>query len=226
MQITLSELREGTRQRADMTFDSDAIDDLEVNGYVQDAWEEVHELVTANDEARRFTINATKLPPIGDHSFQLPEDYDRLVSLHVLRNNTYIPGLPADPSRYAELADNWDDYNAPRYFVRENPSTGTASVFVFPAPTTDTLALTYWPRPKQLSLDSDYLGIPRSWAEFIQVAGGIRLLDKVERDASALLLAKQQIQKRIIKSVQASDFNSPRMIRDVSYRYGYGGYRW
>lgn len=223
MNIILSELREGARQRADMTVDSDAIDDAEANTYVNEAWEECHELVTANDDARIFTVNATKPPQVGDYSFRLPFDFDRLVSLHVRRGEYYVAGLPADPSRYAELADNTGDYAQPRYFVRRDNSTGEAFVFVFPAPTTDTLAITYWPAPKELSVDSDNLGIPRLWSEFIQTSAAIRMLDKVERDATALLLAKRQQQKRIVKAVQASDFNSPRMIRDVSYRYGFGG---
>jgi hypothetical protein len=49
------------------------------------------------------------------------------------------------------------------------------------------------------------------------------MLNKVERDATALLLARKQLQKRIREAVYASDFNSPRMIRDIAHRYGFGG---
>lgn len=223
MQKTLTQLRLGSRDRADMTQDSDSVDDAELNEYVNEAYHELYDLITSVDDARQFAVNATKPPSVGDYSFRLPYDFYRLVSLHVRRGAVYIPGLPADPAQYAELADNRSAQTPPRYFVRWHINTGERFVFVFPAPTTDDLAITYFPQPKELSLDSDSLDNPASWLEFVMIGAAIRMLNKVERDATALLLAKRQLETRIRKAVRASDFNSPRMIRDIDYRYGYNG---
>lgn len=223
MQKTLNQLRLGSRDRADMTQDSDSVDDAELNGYVNEAYHELYDLITSVDDARQFAVNATEPPSVGTYSFRLPYDFYRLVSLHVRRGEYYVPGLPADPARYAELADNVIPEAPPRYFVRWDINTGERFVFVFPAPTPETLAITYFPQPKELSLDSDSLDNPASWLEFVMVGGAIRMLNKVERDATALLLAKRQLETRIRKAVRASDFNSPRMIRDIDYRYGYNG---
>jgi len=224
MQKTLSQLREGSRQRADMTHDSDAIDDIEANGYVNEAYHELYDLITSADDARQFTVNATIPPQVGEFSFRLPYDFYRVVSVHVRRGEHYVAGLPADPSRYAELADNArGSTGRPLYFIRWNINTGERFVFIFPAPTPEELAITYWPQPAELSIDSDSVDNPASWLEFVMVSGAIRMLDKVERDATALLLAKRQLEARIRKAVYASDFNSPRMIRDISHRYGFGG---
>jgi len=223
MQKTLSQLREGARQRADMTEDSDAIADAEANRYVNEAYHELYDLITSADDARQFTVNAPKPPQVGTHSFRLPNDFYRVVSVHVRRGEYYVPALPADPSRYAELADNTSEVGAPKYFVRWDINTGERFVFVFPAPTPETLAITYWPQPAELSLDSDSVDNPASWLEFVMVAAGIRMLDKVERETTAQLLAKRQLETRIRKAVYASDFNSPRMIRDVAHRYGFTG---
>jgi len=207
-----------------MTLDSDSVDDTEANLYVNEAYHELYDLITSADDARQFTVNATIPPQVGTYSFRLPSDFYRVVSLHVRRGEYYVPALPADPSMYAELADNPSEIGPPRYFVRWDINTGERFVFVFPAPTPETLAITYWPQPAELSLDSDSVDNPSSWLEFVTVSAGIRMLDKVERDATALLLAKRQLEARIRKAVYASDFNSPRMIRDVAHRYGFGGF--
>lgn len=224
MQKTLIQLREGGRQRADMARDSDAVDDLEANVYVNEAYHELYDLITSADDARLFTVNATIPPQVGKHSFRLPYNFYRVVSVHVRRGEHYVSALPADPSRYAELADNpANRIGRPMYFIRWDINTGERFVFVFPAPAPEALAITYWPQPAELSLDSDSVDNPASWLEFVMVSVGIRMLDKVERDATALLLAKRQLEARIRKAVYASDFNSPRMIRDLSYRYGFSG---
>lgn len=220
---TLIQLREGARERADMTHDSDSVNDLEANDYVNEAYHELYDLITSVDDARQFAVNAATPPSVGEHSFRLPLNFYRLVSLHVRRGSYYVPGLPADPAQYAELADNTTTMGPVRYFVRWDINTGERFVFVFPAPTADDLAITYFPQPKELSLDSDSLDNPASWLEFVMVSGAIRMLNKVERDATAQLLAKRQLEMRIKKAVRASDFNSPRMIRDIDYRYGYNG---
>lgn len=203
-----------------MTADSDSVNDTEANGYVNEGWHELYDLITAADDARQFAVNSTIPPQVGEHSFRLPYNFYRLVSLHVRTGETYVPGLPAESSQYAELADNVGSTSQPKYFVRWDPNTGERFVFVFPAPTPDQLAITYFPQPKELSLDSDSLDNPGSWLEFVMVSAAIRMLNKVERDATALLLAKRQLEMRITKAVYASDFHSPRMIRDVAYRYG------
>lgn len=224
MNKTLLQLREGARQRADMTHDSDAIDDIEANGYVNEAYHELFDLITSADDARQFAVNATIPPQVGEYSFRLPYDFYRVVSVHVRRGERYVAALPADPSTYAELADNArNSIGRPLYFIRWDINTGERFVFVFPAPAPEELAITYWPQPRELSLDLDSLDNPSSWLEYVMVSAAVRMLNKVERDATAVLLARKQLEARIRKAVYASDFNSPRMIRDVAHRYGFGG---
>ena len=228
MAKTLSQLREGARQRSDMEYDSGAVSDLEVNQYINEAYHDLYDLITAADEARLFTKNATQPPKVGDYAFQLPSDFYRLVSLHVYQDGRYTPSVPADPSEYPELAAA-SDYSATkfqhRYFVRWDINTGERLVFVFPAPSSETLAITYWPQPKELSVDTESLDNPASWLEYVMVGAAIRMLNKVERDATALLLLHRGLGKRIQKAVYATDYNYPSVVRDLSYRDGYGNFR-
>jgi hypothetical protein len=209
-----------------MHEDSDSVNDLELNDFINESYHELYDLIVASDEARLFAVNATNPPRIGDYAFQLPYDFYRVVSVHVYRDGHYIPALPADPAQYAELAANRSAEAAPRYFIRWDINTGGRFVYVFPEPATETLAITYFPQPRELSLDSDGLDNPASWLEFVTTSAGIKMLNKIERDATALLFAKRQLEKRIMAAVYASDFNSPRRIRDLSYRSGFGGGRW
>jgi hypothetical protein len=212
---TLRQLREMARSRADMTEDSDAVSDDELNEYINEAYHELYDLITVADEARLFAVNAQELPQVGTtHEFALPPNFYRLVSLHVMKAGRYQPGYPADPSSYAELASAGDNLSGYRYFVRWNINTGMRSLFVFPAPTSETLAITYWPTPRELSLDTQMLDNPASWLELVSVGAAIRMLDKVERDATALLLAKRRLEARIQKAVYASDYHRPRVILD------------
>jgi hypothetical protein len=226
MEKTLKQLRDGGRQRADMAHDSDAVSDLEANQYVNEAYHELFDIITGADDAKLFAVNATKPPQVGDFSFRLPTDFYRLVSVHVRRDGRYVQATPADSAAYAELAANQANTSARyryQYLVRWDINTGERFIFVFPAPSSDTLAITYWPQPKELSIDSDSLDNPASWLEFVMVAAGVRMLNKVERDATALLFAKRQLGKRIQKAVYATDFNFPRTIRGTSSRSAFGG---
>lgn len=208
-----------------MTVDSDSVSDLELNQYINESYHELYDFITVADEAKLFTVNATNPPYLGEHAFYLPGDFYRLVGLHVYVNNHYRPAIPADPSEYAELAATSAASGQDavyRYFVRWDINTGERFVFVFPVPAENALAITYWPQPKELSLDSDSLDNPASWLEFVMVAAAIKMLNKVERDATALLLAKRQLEKRITKAVYASDFSYPRVIRDIAHHSTFG----
>ena len=213
-----------------MMSDSGAVSDLEANQYINEAYHELYDIITVADEAKLFTVHATKPPQVGTNSFRLPTDFYRLVSVHINRDGRYVRAIPADPSETAELVSNRTNSDTRyryEYQVRWNINTGERFVFVFPPPTSDTLAITYWPQPKELSTDSESLDNPASWLEFVMIAAGVRMLNKVERDATALLLAKRQLEKRIQKAVYASDFNFPRTIRDYTSRNAFGGvYEW
>lgn len=229
MQKTLKQMREGGMRRADMFAEADSgqVSDAEWNDYVNDAWHELYDLITEADDARVFTVNATELDQVeGTPQFDLPEDYYRLVSASVLVNGHYRPAKPMPPSRYAELADDTSYRGVYQYTVRRNPNTGQQAIFVLPIPSSETLAITYWPRPKVLSQDGEVLDQPAAYYfEYIEEGAAIRALQKVERDATAHYLAKRQLGKRIQKAVYASDLSYPRTMDDDTGQDHFGGYR-
>jgi hypothetical protein len=222
--MTLRQLRDGARDRADMANASRTINDEEANSYINEATHELYDLITECDDARLFVTVSQNPQPLGSSGniFLLPQDFYRLVSLSILDGSVYLPGIPADPSKEAELAalTNNSTSKRPFYFVRWDFNTGVRMVYVYPAPGSSTIAITYWPQPKPLTSDSEQVDNPASWLEFVMTGAAIRMVSKVERDATALLLKKRELETRIMKAVYASDFNSPKMIRDLGYRYG------
>lgn len=222
---TLLQLRQDSRRAAGLTTDADAVADLTVNEYINQAYHELYDLIIDADDGRIFAVNATNPPSVGSHSFRLPWDYYRLISCHVRRGESYMPAERADPSEYAELADNSHGYERPKYFVRWNINSGEQFIFVFPEPSSEALALTYFPRPKELSLDADSLDNPASWLSFVSYGAAIKMLNQLERDASAQLIELKRLGQRIQDSVNDLDMNSPAFVRDMDGRYGgHGGY--
>ncbi len=221
---TLLELRNDARERADLQHAAQAVDDLTLNTFINQAFHELNDLMITSDDARIFAKNATIPPSVGRFSFRLPYDFYRLISLHVRQHGFWVPGTAADSAQYAELADSQNDYRRPEYFVRWDIKTGERFVFIFPE-TTDgkDVAITYFPQPVELSIDSDSVDNPASWLEYVSVGAAIRMKDKLELEVGPLLAARNGISKRIEDGIQQQDFNGPRRIRQIAYRYGQRG---
>jgi hypothetical protein len=87
------------------------------------------------------------------------------------------------------------------------------------------LAVTYFPKPLELSIDSNSLDNPASWLSFVVYGAAIKMLNQLERDPSAQLMELKRLGQRIQDSVSDLDMNSPAFVRDTDGRYdGGGGY--
>lgn len=220
MQKTLSQLRTEAYLKADLKDGISAIPTTLANVFINEAWAELYDKMIAADDGRMFAINATKPPKVGDYSFRLPLDFKHLCSLHVRRGSYYTPAVRADAAQMAELADNEYDWSQPRYFVREDPASGEEFVFIYPSAESDEVAITYFPEPKYLSIDSDELANKGQRLEFVTLGAAIRMLNKIERDAGQLVAAMKAAEKRIVGAIHNMDFNSTKRIREMAYRYG------
>jgi hypothetical protein len=218
MAKTLQELRQDARRAADLTHDSDAVNDLTLNTYINEAFHELYDIIIDADDGRIFAKNAMQLPQLGDFTFLLPTELYRLISCHVLMGSSYVPAVRADPSEYAELADGLSHYAAPRYLLRWDINIGTQFLAIFPAQTTETVAITYFPRPKTLSSDGEFIDLPASWISFISWGAAIKMLTQLERDASAHFIELRRLAQRVEDSVGDLDMNSPAVVRDSTNR--------
>jgi hypothetical protein len=220
---TLLQLRQDARRAVGLTADADAISDLTLDEYINQSYHEVYDLIIDADDGRIFAENATNPPAVGEFSFRLPGDFYRLISCHVRRGERWIPAERADASEYAELASSVSRYHRPKYYTRWRIKTGEWFIFVFPNPGSESLAITYFPKPLELSVDSDKLDNPASWLSFVTYGAAIKMLNQLERDPSAQLMELKRLGQRIQDSVADLDMNSPAFVRDTDGRYGGGG---
>jgi hypothetical protein len=222
---TLLQLRQDARRAVGLTADADAVSDLTLDEYINQSYHELYDLIIDADDGRIFAENATNPPVVGEFSFRLPGDFYRLISCHVRRGERWIPAERADASEYAELASSVSRYHRPKYYTRWKITTGEWFIFVFPSPGTESLAVTYFPKPLELSIDSDSLDNPASWLSFVVYGAAIKMLNQLERDPSAQLMELKRLGQRIQDSVADLDMNSPAFVRDTDGRYdGGGGY--
>jgi hypothetical protein len=220
---TLLQLRQDSRRAAGLTVDADAVSDVTLNEYINQAYHELYDLIIDADDGRIFAVNATNPPALGSHSFRMPGDFYRLISCHVRRGERWIPAERADASEYAELASNLSRHHRPKYYTRWRISTGEWFIFVFPEIGADKLALTYFPKPVELSVDADSLDNPASWLSFVSYGAAIKMLNQLERDAAPQLIELKRLGQRVQDSVSDIDMNSPAFVRDTDGRYGGSG---
>jgi hypothetical protein len=221
---TLIQLRQDARRASGLTADADAVPDLTLNEYINQSWHELYDLIIDADDGLIFAKNATNPPSGGGkHDFKLPADMYRLVSCDIRNGEYYIPAQKADVSEYAQLADDRHALNAPKYYLRFDMISGQWFIFIFPAPAINTIAITYIRTPKELSTGADSLANPASWLSFVTYGAAIKMLNQLERDASAQLIELKRIGQRVADSVSDLDVNSPSVVQDTDGRFGGGG---
>lgn len=223
---TLADLRTDVRNRADLHEDGGAIQLSELDNYINQGYSELYDLMIQADDARTFTKNATVPIPVGPFSFRLPNDFYRLVSLHVRRGGGWELAQRADSSEYAELADNTQtpQLNIPKYFTRWHPATGERFVFVFPEQKPEDVAITYFPQPPRLEVEGDSVDNPADWLNFVTLTAAISCMVKIERDPQALIFEKKEAAKRIKKAVAGLDMAHPFKVRRTRSRSRLPGY--
>lgn len=228
---TLAELKNDVRNRADLHKDGNVVSDAEMTSYINMAFDEMYDMMITADDARTFTKNAGVLSQTGDNEYTLPPDMYRLVSVHDRSNGQYYTqASPADASIYASLSSReYSGYPTRRrlYFFRWDPASGERKLYVFPAPNSpENLAVTYFPQPVVLTEADDKVDNPAFWLEYVVVTAGIKCLNKIERDSSALMLDKKELTRRIKKAISNLDMSGPTRIRRMHSTdfYSGGGY--
>lgn len=218
---TLLQLREDARRAAGYTADADAVPDLTLNEYINQSWHELYDVIIDADDGRIFAVNATNPISLGatSHAYKLPADFYRLASCDVRRGEHYVSAKRADPAEYAQLADNKSEYGRPKYFLRWLISANEWHIFIFPRPPEGSIAISYFPTPKVLSQDSDWLPNPASWMSFVTYGAAIKMLNQLERDPSAQMIELKKLGQRIEDSVNDLDTNSPATVVDTDGRY-------
>ena len=204
MAKNLSQLRDEVRQKADIENDGISL---------------LQSLLVDGTDGQLFAKNAPNLVQLGDYSYQLPTDFSQLVSVDIRYQGHYIRSFAADPQDYAHLTDLTETGYASisRHFLRWNMSLGRPELFVFPARSVSDIAVQYIPAAPTLSLDSDVLGWPDFWNQWVVLDAAIQCLNKEESITSALSMEKEKVERRIRDHIRSMSTTEIQTIRKVSW---------
>ncbi len=213
MTITLAQLRDQARDRADMK-NSDFIEDSELTNYINSSIAELTDLLVSTYE-NDYNIGTQSYSTVTNQAnYPLPTDFYKLRGVDVQinndnwysmrpfnfnernRNQDFAWGLATGPSiRYRILGSNL-------YF-------SPAPDGIFP------VRIWYTPVATKLVADSDTLNDINQYSEYVIVDAAIKMMQKEESDVSVLMAQKQALIKRIQDMASNRDSGQPESISDI-----------
>lgn len=189
--VTLAQLRDRIRRRADILDDGEFITDAELNDYVNESISDLYDLILESENSKFFVQNAPIMQQVGLYGYELPSNFYKVTSVHLFLQGHYMAAYPADPRDYAVLAVNAvpvDEAN---------------------------LAVTYIPNAPLLTDDADTWDGFSGWEEYVIVDVAIKALDKQDMDASQLMRRKSELGRRISEHASYIDTGVPDVIREL-----------
>lgn len=194
LNITLEDSRARALDFADMTG-SGFPDTARLDGYLNDGFGEIHELLALHDYLR--SKHAITLVA-GTEEYALPADFYKASSVWKL-----VSGRRYEIKRFniAQLSGM--------------KTTGPAS--------SDSAELWYVPQRALLVKPDDKIGydLPNGWETFAPLHAAIQLLNREESDVQALMAERERIKQRIVLHVEPRDA-SPDSIEDHYGRWADG----
>ena len=142
--VSLTELRTLTRQRADME-NSQFVDDTELTRYLNNSWGELYNLIIDNFNEDYYTTTNTFTLTSGTDSYSLPSDFYKLRGVDLVVTTT--ESVPLRRYNWAERTRNSVTVRARDYRYRVQKG----SIVFTPVPSTsDSIKIFYIPSPRKL----------------------------------------------------------------------------
>lgn len=224
--VTLEELKQQARQRADME-ESEFVSDAELTAYINASLAELHDLLIASYcddyvmEEHSFTADGTLL------EYALPADFYKLRGVDV---RTSSGGSWATVKRFNFNKRNEDQNNfslnlAGDVFM-EYRLVGSNIRFNRVPSANMEFRIYYHPLATKLVDDSDAYDDVNQYGEYVVVDAAIKCLAKEESDTRVLMSQKEALRQRIISMAANRDANEPASVSDVyaensdAYIYG------
>lgn len=210
---TRAELRERARQRADMER-SQYISDTEIDGYLQQSWFELYDILVSRFEDY-YSTTVTSTVASGSSEITLPADFYKLRGVdYKLDGSTYATVRSFNFLERNKRARNFDRLIAGRrnlvyrimgsklLLLPENDAAGDYRIW-------------YIPRCATFVNDSTNVNNVLDFDEYIVVDVAIKMLSKEESDIAPLLAEKAALKVRIESMASNRDAGEPATVQDV-----------
>lgn len=217
MAITLSNLRDRSRQRADME-NSTFVSDTELNIYINDAYKRLYQKVAQKLGERLLNTTPVEFTISSGNTQSLASDFYRLWGVdYKISPDRWLPLQSFMPMERNESRYRYISYFYERikyrlmgnllWFTPEDNALGDYRYFYIPTVT-------------ELSGDSDEINSEferTGWYEYITIEAARKMLAKEESDTRELTKEGQLILDDIDKEALNRDLAMPQRVQDVQY---------
>lgn len=215
--MTLLQLRDATRQRADMVG-STFVSDAELTSYInQSAFELYDILVSAYGEDYYTATPSTFVTDGTNDKYALPATFYKLLGVDLQLSSSPASWVTLRPFTFSER----NRYAVPNFqsfygFTNLRYRILGDQLWLTPLPSAgQTVRLYYVPRMTTLSLDADTLEGVSGWTEYVITDAAIKCLQKEESDPSVLMAQKQALLDRIATQAANRDAGNAARVADV-----------
>lgn len=219
MPITLSEIRQRCRERADMES-SQFVSDSELNFYINQSIAELHDLLVQSYGEDYYVKNVTFNTVGGQESYELSNiitdnDFYKVRGVDARLNGDDFFTLHKfnfnERNRFQDFG-LWDYLGITNVRYR---IVGSQLRFI-PIPDRD-IEIRFWyiPRAVTLSADTDTYDDINGWIEYVVVDCAMKMLNKEESDVTILLNEKTLLKRRIEEASGNRDASRAESIEDI-----------
>jgi hypothetical protein len=213
MSVTLLQLKNRARQRADMET-SDFIEDSELVGYINASLAELYDLMVAAYGEDYFLDNYTFSTVASQADYSLPADFYKLKGVDARINGSDWYSIR--PFNFNERNRNqdvtWGLIGGPnvRYrIVGSNIKFSPLPEGIYP------MQLWYVPLAPTMAADGDTFDDLNQYGEYVVIDAAIKMLQKEESDVSVLMAQKQAMKRRLEEMSLNRDAGQPESISDI-----------
>jgi hypothetical protein len=195
------------------------VSDSEITHYLNDEIDDLYAKMVNIDDGALFATVSPTLTQIGDNSYQLPNDFMRLVDVAIYTGGRWVPSYPSDVQDYLPLLTRTytGDYDV-QYFLKLNVDQGRYELFLFPEKEVANIGVRYIPEHPHLTVGTDTLKWPSSWHTVPVLGAAAKCLAKEESEFAHLELEKQRAEARVLKDIRSQKVSEVETLRDIAGR--------
>jgi hypothetical protein len=214
MSVSLLQLKERSRQRADMES-SDFVSDSELTSYINSSLAELYDLLVAAYGEDYFLADPFSITTaVSTSDYALPEDFYKLkgVDCKISGNEWYSlrPFNFNERNRNADVV--WGLVGGPNIRYRIMGS----KIKFSPLPDGQyPIQLWYVPLAPTLVDDADEFNDVNKFSEYVVVDAAIKMLQKEESDVSVLMAQKEALKRRLEVMAENRDAGQPESVSDI-----------
>lgn len=218
--MTLEELRDAAKQRADLVGSS-FITDAEWNSYLNLSLYELYDLLIAAQPIGYYATSHTFTTTTAS-AYALPADFYELQGVDCASGGSTVTLKPfqfAERNKYNGYAGTLATGDLLRYTVLGS------NIRFSPAPQAgQTITLWYAPKLTPLGSDSASFDGISGWLEYVVLDAAIKAKEKQQQDVSVLMAQKAAMRARIDKMATNRDVGEPAVSVDVYATGGWPGW--